>query len=91
MLATFSVRTYNFLLRDKIDMNSEEAILAYADKIRDKKVRLAGRKTAVELYRACGLGLYRIAEIMNYEMDFRYLKLYCEHLDRYTFHYDMRG
>jgi len=86
MIQSFSVRTYNFLLRDKIDMDSVEAVLAYADRIRDKKVRLAGRKTAVELYRAAGLGLYRIAEIMNYEMDFKYLKLYCEHLDRYTFH-----
>ena len=86
MIQSFSVRMYSFLLRDEVDMDSREAILAYADKIRNRKVRLAGRKTAVELYRAAGLGLYRIAEIMNYEMDFRYLKLYCEHLDRYTFH-----
>lgn len=86
MLATFSVRTYNFLLRDKIDMDSREAVLAYADRIRDKKVRLAGRKTATELYRAAGLGVYPIVKRMNYEMDIDRVKLYCEHLDRYTFH-----
>lgn len=87
MLATFSVRTYNFLLRDKIDMDSIEAILAYADRVRDKKVRLAGRKTAVELYRACGLGVYLIEKRMNYEMSIDYVRRHCEHLDRYVFHY----
>ena len=87
MLATFSVRAYNFLLRDKIDMDSIEAVLAYADRIRDKKVRLAGRKTAIELYRACGLGVYSIEKRMNYEMGIDYVKRHCEHLDRYVFHY----
>lgn len=87
MIQSFSVRTYNFLLRDKIDMDSAEAVLAYADRIRDKKVRLAGRKTAVELYRATGLGVYPIVKRMNYEMDIDRVKWHCEYLDRYTFHY----
>ena len=87
MIQSFSVRTYNFLLRDKVDMDSVEAVLAYADRIRDKKVRLAGRKTAVELYRAAGLGVYPILERMNYEMDIDRVKWHCEYLDRYTFHY----
>lgn len=87
MIQSFSVRTYNFLLRDKIDMDSVEAVLAYADRIRDKKVRLAGRKTAVELYRATGLGVYPIVKRMNYEMDVNRVKWECEYLDRYTFHY----
>lgn len=87
MIQSFSVRTYNFLLRDKIDMDSVEAVLAYADRIRDKKVRLAGRKTAVELYRAAGLGTYPIVKRMNYEMDVNRVKWECEYLDRYTFHY----
>lgn len=87
MLATFSVRTYNFLLRDKVNMDSVDDILAYADRVRDKKVRLAGRKTAVELYRACGLGVYPIEKRMGYEMGIDYVKRHCEHLDRYTFHY----
>lgn len=90
MIQSFSVRTYNFLLRDKIDMDSVEAVLAYADKVKDKKVRLAGRKTAVELYRACGLGVYPIVKRMGYEMGIDWVKRHCEHLDRYTFHYDMR-
>lgn len=87
MIQSFSVRTYNFLLRDKVDMDSVEAVLAYADRIRDKKVRLAGRKTAVELYRAAGLGLYPILRKMNYEMSIDYVRRHCEYLDRYTFHY----
>ena len=87
MIQSFSVRTYNFLLRDKIDMDSVEAVLAYADRIRDKKVRLAGRKTAVELYRATGLGVYPIVKRMNYEMDVNRVKWECEYLDKYTFHY----
>ena len=87
MIQSFSVRTYNFLLRDKVDMDSREAVLAYADKIRDKKVRLAGRKTAVELYRAAGLGVYPIVKRMNYEMNIDRVRWYCEYLDRYTFHY----
>lgn len=87
MIQSFSVRTYNFLCRDKIDADSIEAILAYADRIRDKKVRLAGRKTCVELYRACGLGVYPIVKRMNYEMSISYVKRHCEHLDRYVFHY----
>lgn len=86
MLTSFSVRAYNFMLRDKIDMDSAEAILAYADRVRDKKVRLAGRKTAVELYRACGLGVYVICKRMDYEMSIEWVKRHCEHLDRYTFH-----
>ena len=87
MIQSFSVRTYNFLLRDKVDMDSVEAVLAYADRIRDKKVRLAGRKTAVELYRAAGLGVYPILKRMNYEMSINWVKWHCEYLDRYTFHY----
>ena len=87
MIQSFSVRTYNFLLRDKVDMDSVEAVLAYADKIRDKKVRLAGRKTAVELYRAAGLGMYPILKRMNYEMGIDWMRRHCEYLDRYTFHY----
>lgn len=87
MIQSFSVRTYNFLLRDKIDMDSVEAVLAYADRIRDKKVRLAGRKTAVELHRAAGLGVYPILKRMNYEMSINWVKWHCEYLDRYTFHY----
>ena len=86
MLQSFSVRTYNFLLRDKIDMDSREAVLAYADKIMNKKVRLAGRKTAVELYRAAGLGVYLIVKKMNDEMKVDSIKWYCEYLDRDTFH-----
>lgn len=87
MLATFSVRAYNLLLRDKVNMDSVDAILAYADRVRDKKVRLAGRKTAIELYRACGLGVYPIEKRMGYEMGIDYVKRHCEHLDRYVFHY----
>lgn len=87
MIQSFSVRTYNFLLRDKVDMDSREAVLAYADKIMNKKVRLAGMKTAVELYRAAGLGVYSIVKRMNYEMNLDRVKWYCEYLDRYTFHY----
>ena len=87
MIQSFSVRTYNFLLRDKIDMDSREAVLAYADKIMNKKVRLAGMKTATELYRAAGLGVYPIVKRMNNEMDIDRVKWYCEYLDRYTFHY----
>lgn len=86
MIQSFSVRTYNFLLRDGVDMDSVEAVLTYADRIRDKKVRLAGRKTAVELYRAAGLGVYPIVKRMNNEMDVNRVKWYCEYLDRYTFH-----
>ena len=86
MIQSFSVRTYNFLRRDGIDMDSVEAVLAYADKVRDKKVRLAGRKTCVELYRACGLGMYPILKKMNYEMGIDWVKRHCEYLDRYTFH-----
>ena len=87
MIQSFSVRTYNFLLRDKIDMDSREAVLAYADKIMNKKVRLAGMKTATELYRAAGLGVYSIVKRMNYEMNIDRVKWHCEYLDRYTFHY----
>lgn len=86
MIQSFSVRTYNFLLRDKVDMDSVEAILAYADKIMDKKVRLAGRKTAVELYRAAGLGVYPIVKRTHGEMEIDRVKWLCEYLDRYTFH-----
>lgn len=87
MIASFSARTYSFLLRDKVNMDSFTAVLAYAERIRNGKVRLAGRKTAVELYRACGLGVYNIAAKMNTDTwDLNRVKWYCEHLDRYTFH-----
>lgn len=86
MLQSFSVRTYNLLLRDKINMDSVEAVLAYADKIRDKKVGHAGRKTAVELYRAAGLGVYPIVKRMKYEIEIDRVKRHCEYLDKYTFH-----
>lgn len=86
MIQSFSVRAYNLMLRDEIDMDSIEAVLAYADQVRDKKVRLAGRKTAVELYRACGLGVYLIAKQIDNNWDIKYVREYCEYLDRYIFH-----
>ena len=42
-----------------------------------------GKRTAIELYRAAGLGIYQIASIMiNEDVDIAYICKLCEQFDR---------
>ena len=87
MLATWSVRTYNIIMRNKLEVETPEQAIAAGDLVMANKVRNAGLKCATEFYRAAGLGVYQIVKRMNYKMDIDRVKWYCECLDRYTFHY----
>ncbi len=91
MFATWSVRTYNILLRNKIEVETPEQAIAAGDMVVAGKVRNAGLKCATELYRAAGLGAYLIQERLLFKKDFDTIVSWCEYLDRYTFHYDMRN
>ena len=91
MLATWSVRTYNILMRNKLEVETPEQAIAAGDLIIGGKVRNAGLKCASELYRAAGLGVYPIVKKLKYQRSIDIVKTWCEHFDRYTFHYDMRG
>ena len=91
MLATWSVRTYFILKRYHLEAETPEQAIAAGDLVMEGKLRNAGLKTAVELYRGAGLGVYLIAKKINYKRGFDTIAAWCEYLDRYTFHYDMRG
>ena len=91
MLATWSVRTYYILMRNKLEVETPEQAIATGDLVVANKIRNAGLKCATELYRAAGLGVYQIAAKLNYCRSFNMIAMWCNDLDRYTFHCDMRG
>ena len=64
----WSVRTYNALRRSNIRVAcAEDAVQAGNLAIRGR-IRNAGIKTAIELYRASGLGAYEILNRVNCEL-----------------------
>ena len=91
MLATWSVRTYNIILRNKLEVETPEQAIAAGDLVMQGKFRNAGRKCATEFYRAAGLGVYQIVRKLDYSMSIERVTIWCNHLDRYVFHYDMRS
>lgn len=91
MFATWSVRTYNILLRHKIEVETAEQAIAAGDMAAAGKLRNAGLKCATELYRAAGLGVYMIQERLLFKKDFDTIVSWCNYLDRYVLHYDLRS
>lgn len=91
MFATWSVRTYNILLRHKIEVETAEQAIAAGDMVAAGKIRNAGLKCATELYRAAGLGVYMIQERLLFKKDFDTIVSWCNYLDRYVLHYDLRS
>ena len=90
MFATWSVRTYYILLRYGIDVKTAEDAIRTGDLAMENKLRNAGLKFAVEMYRAAGLGVYPIFKRMHGRLDLERIRLLCGVLDRYTFHADLR-
>ena len=89
MLATWSVRTYNILMRNKLEVETPEQAIAAGNLIMEGKIRNAGLKCATELYRAAGLGVYQIVRLLNYQRSINLVQAWCEYLDRYVFHCDL--
>ena len=86
----WSVRTYNALRRSNIRVTcAEDAVQAGNLAIRGR-IRNAGIKTAIELYRAGGLGAYEILNRVNCELFHRErepwnietIRVLCEDFDR---------
>ena len=90
MLATWSVRTYNIIMRNKLEVETPEQAIAAGDLVMANKLRNAGLKCATEFYRAAGLGVYQIVEKLHYCRSWDMIARWCNDLDRYTFHCDMR-
>lgn len=91
MLATWSVRTYNFILRYGMEIETQEQAISAGNLVMEGKIRNAGLKCAIELYRAGGLGVYQIEKKLNYRKSHEAVVNECNYLDRYVFHYDMEG
>ena len=86
MLATWSVRTYNIILRYNMEVETQEQAISAGDLMIEGKIRNAGRKCATELYRAGGLGVYQIEKKLNGLVNTERIKTWCNYLDRYIIH-----
>lgn len=91
MLATWSVRTYNIILRYNMEVETQEQAIRAGDLVMEGKIRNAGLKCATELYRAGGLGVYQIEKKLDHRKSHEAVVNECNYLDRYVFHYDMKG
>lgn len=64
----WSVRTYNVLRRGNIHITCAEEAVHVGNLALRRGIRNAGIMTAIELYRAGGLGAYEIFSRVNYEL-----------------------
>lgn len=90
MFATWTVRTYLILERYHLEVKTAEDAIRTGDLALQGKLRNAGLKFAVEMYRAAGLGVYPIYKRMQGRLDLDRIRLVCGNLDRYAFHADIR-
>ena len=87
---TWSVRTYNALRRSNIRVTCAEDTVQVGNLAIRGYIRNAGIKTAIELYRAGGLGAYEILDRVNCELFHRKrepwsietIRTLCEDFDR---------
>lgn len=80
----WTVRTYFILMREGLTLISKADMIEVADLAVKGKVRHAGLKFAIELYRAAGLGVYPIYKRLNTRegrIDLQRVKSRCEYLD----------
>lgn len=94
MLQTWTVRTYYAILRTGRKVEAANEAVYFGDDVLRGKIRNAGLKVAIELYRGAGLGVYQIIDRINrFRPDkaktVEEVKAYCEYLDNGIFHYDM--
>ena len=78
---SWTVRLYNILLRNQFTVTNAAEAIAIGDKCTTGMVRNGGKKCAVELYRAAGLGAYQIHKRLGYQMPFDRIKYLCERFD----------
>ena len=82
----WSIRVYSLLCREYITVESSADCIRLADRIMQGKVRSAGLKSAVELYRGAGLGtrviLARIALKHNRLVEYSTIVDICNRCDR---------
>lgn len=86
MLASWTVRTYNFILRYNMEIETQEQAINAGDLVMEGKIRNAGRKCATEFYRAGGLGVYQIYNKLEGLMSIERIRAWCNYLDRYIIH-----
>lgn len=77
----FTVRTYNALKRAGITVTTQAEAIAAGDMIMRGKIRNTGRRTATELYRAGGLGVYQIAKRIDRHPET--IRTLCGYFDKY--------
>ena len=87
----WSVRTYNALRRGNIHVTCAQEAVHVGNLALRRGIRNAGIMTAIELYRAGGLGAYEILNRVNYELTFNRgrdawsietIRALCEDFDR---------
>lgn len=74
----WTVRTYYFLERFRIEVNSSEDAIAAGDRVLRGKMPGAGLKVACELFRAGGLGIYNIFDRMEGRLSLERIRFLCE-------------
>lgn len=76
---SWTVRTYNVLMRNRLSVWSAEDAVDVADAVMRGHYRNGGKKMAAELYRAAGLGVYEIARRTSKTVE--EIRNLCEWLD----------
>lgn len=89
LFQTWSVRTYNAILRNMQEggpvLNAQDAE-DMGDYVVAGKIRNAGLKVATELYRGAGLGVYNIYKKLNGRVEVNKIRCWCEYIDTVIFH-----
>ena len=76
----WTVRTFLIMQRYNFNVTCAEEAICLGDNVRQNKVRNAGKKMALELYRAGGLGAYQIEELLGFGIE--RTKRLCEEIDK---------
>lgn len=87
---SYTVRTFNCLERAHLEPRNDAECIAIGDAMLAGKVLHAGQKTAIEMYRAGGLGVSQINDKLdtllvkklgNARICANRVKQYCEYID----------
>ena len=85
MLVAWTVRTEAIIRRSGVSIETPVQAVLFAEAVLRGEVRNAGKKTATELFRAAGFGVYEIYNRLKGQVRLEAIKDICNRLD-HAFH-----
>lgn len=78
----WSVRAYNIILRDGLDIRSAKDAIEAGDLCRDGKLQHGSKIAAIEFYRAGGLGIFPIYNRLSHAVSLQKIREDCIKFDK---------